>query len=85
MFVICRSTTRYCNRDGYAGEEITRLGGYAYETAALARRMLPSCFDENGDMVDEDTYFVADASDPYLKPIPRPACPVLDDLDDIDF
>ena len=84
MFVIYCATPVYDNRDGFAGNKIARVGGYAYETSALALRKLPAAYDEDG-APEECHYFVADASDPWRRPVPRPACLVLDEFEDVPF
>lgn len=43
---------------------------YAYETAALALRMLPSELMDGFD--DEVLWFVADAENPWIRPAPLP-------------
>lgn len=43
---------------------------YAYETAALAQRMLP--FNLMDGLDDEVIWFVADAANPWIRPAPKP-------------
>ncbi len=83
MYAIYEKAPIYDNRDGFAGNSVRQVPGYVYETEALAHRKLPSGYDEDGQSL-EVTYFVADVSDPWRRPIARPAVAV-DYADDIPF
>lgn len=90
MFVIMSSTPRYGSRDEVAGYRKMQEVPYAYETLALAQRMIGrKCYqyDEEGyPLADETHYFVADTSDPYRRPVQAPRAKIEEEyFDDIPF
>ena len=82
MFAIYSKTPVYNNRDAVDHSIIRRESAYSYETAALAQRLAPSGYDEDGQS-SEVTYFVADAADPWARVATKAQAD--DGFDDIPF
>ena len=85
MFAIYFKTPVYDSRDGFAGSISRQVGGYAYETKALAFAKLPSDYDEEGNEIG-GTHYVADTTDPWRRPVAAPVPADRDPYaDDINF
>jgi hypothetical protein len=70
MFIIIAKKSAYDGRDAICGARLSQAVPYAYETAALAQRMMPSTYDEDGQSTDI-SYYVVDTRDPVRRPIQR--------------
>lgn len=84
MYAIYESIPVYNDRDAIDHSIIRRVSANTYETAALAWRLMPSTYDEDGQST-EQIFFVADAADPFKRasaPIP---CGAEAGWDDIPF
>ena len=66
MFAIFSSYAIYNDRDGIAGRRIERVSEYVYETEALAHKMKPSEYDDEGQSMEVD-YYVARTSNPFNR------------------
>jgi len=66
-FAVFCSTAIYDNRDGVVGSRITQVSEYVYETAALALRLCPSNYDDEGCRLEDDDFYVARTSDPFKR------------------
>lgn len=79
MFSIYCATQHY-DRFDRPYSTIAKVSTYAYETAALARRLAPLGYDEDGQETGE-TYFVADATDWRIRPVIPPSANFVEDED----
>lgn len=66
MYSIYEKIPVYTDRDAIGHSIIRKVSEYAYETAALAQRLTPSSYDEDGQCNDR-SFFVADAADPWKR------------------